>query len=268
VEDADGFGEVAGPVGQWRSFGGGVIGTTPAAVVDLAPKANDVARIDHDGGASGCDHGFGRASRPETSLGFGDADALSASTWIGAEMVLKSLRGAIALAGCASLFVFGLSSPASATDLGPVGSSRIVRIDPATYQAGSALGAEVLVPSGVRDRVMAQTWNNTSGQKWKMWIVAYVYEHPVVTFQNLRYSNICLDKSMDTSTATTVYLYTCTGGVNQQWLLSDRGSVQYSLGKFALNNESNHLCLTSSGGFATTSPNCYDGYHDYALYDV
>jgi hypothetical protein len=106
-----------------------------------------------------------------------------------------------------------------------IGNVYTVRMDPTDHYSpgyGSALGAaqDPSKPTGVRDAVVGQSWSGTSGQQWKMKVVdTDPGGNWIVTFQNLRYSNICLDKSLDSSGATSVYLYTCTGAENQRWLL-------------------------------------------------
>jgi hypothetical protein len=149
-------------------------------------------------------------------------------------MLTRSRRGiaAVIVGAFLSTFMVATSESAvSSTDVGTaaVGTVYTVRIDPTdagSAGSGSALGAARKSTTGVRDDVEGQVWYGHTSQKWKMKVVGHdAAGNWIVTFQNLWYSNICLDKSTDTSTSSNVYLYTCHGDLNQQWILFKKGSV-------------------------------------------
>ncbi|GAA0437160.1 hypothetical protein Acor_50110 [Acrocarpospora corrugata] len=61
----------------------------------------------------------------------------------------------------------------------------------------------------------------------KLWEMNHIQTYQgswVVTFEYSN-SNLCLDKSMDTTGNTNVYLYPCSGAQNQKWLLQKTGSI-------------------------------------------
>jgi hypothetical protein len=141
-----------------------------------------------------------------------------------AALVAGALLGFAASTSAANAAQSGVLAAGADASASVIGTTYTVRIDPYD-RYGSALGASGLNSTGIRDNVAGQLWNNTSGQRWKMKVVDTYNGWWIVTFQNLRYSNICLDKSLDTDSTDTVYLYTCTGALNQQWLLLRNDSI-------------------------------------------
>jgi hypothetical protein len=141
--------------------------------------------------------------------------------------IRRAMIALCAVAGCLT----AMSDNAHASPAGSIHDN--VHIDPAGWQWGTAIGAAqdpaAVSAGGTYDRVIAEDWNNTSGEKWKIRVVVHVdAETDVVTLQNLRYSNRCLDASTSPERYGDVYLYPCTGGDNQKWWLTKVGSVPYA----------------------------------------
>ncbi|MDP4505897.1 RICIN domain-containing protein [Nonomuraea turcica] len=108
-----------------------------------------------------------------------------------------------------------------------------------------------------------------SEQLWEMNVVSTHQGAWVVTFK-LYGSNLCLDKSLDTSTSNIVYLYTCLGTANQRWLLQRTGSVTganlHYIRTYYQGTPGNCLRTYTTGN--SIVGNCADELDEYAIYVI
>ncbi|GAA1264816.1 hypothetical protein Psi02_63710 [Planotetraspora silvatica] len=114
-----------------------------------------------------------------------------------------------------------------------------------------------------RSRLALQFSGGTS--QFDMTVVDIYNSQWIVQFR-LRYSNLCIDKSLDTTTTQAVYLYPCSGAKNQQWLLQRTGSVSGANVHFirSWHEGANGRCLAVS----TTSEvwPCAYGQDEFAIF--